>query len=83
MAGSTGHKMMEARALVHPHSLLTTHRARALRWVPGIFASESCEPSLSFSMQGGGGGSHTLELKNLLALWKSRTRRTVGLVTGR
>lgn len=80
MAGSTGHKMMEARALVHPRSLLTTHRARALRWVPGIFVSVSYEPSLSFSMQG---ASHTLELKNLSALWKSRTRRTVRLVTGR
>jgi hypothetical protein len=46
MAGSAGHKMMEARALVHPHSLLATHRARALRWGPGIFVSMSYDKPL-------------------------------------
>ena len=58
------------RALVHPRSLLTMHRARALRWGPGIFASMSYEPSPSFSTQGGSGSIHQLDPREQTAPWK-------------
>lgn len=76
--GKLGSKQWRLGALVHRPSLLTTHRARVLRWDPGVFVSMRCEPLLLLHARR---SSHP-GLRSPLALWKSRTKRTVHLLTG-